>query len=75
MARWLGRRIWKRKVPSSSPGQEQGKKEKKKSHCVVSFDKALYSHCLSPPSCKSGYLAYAGEGKGGSPTLAGITWP
>ena len=26
MAWWLGRRIWNRKVPSSSPGQEQKKK-------------------------------------------------
>ena len=28
VAWWLGRRIWNRKVPSSSPGQEQNKKIK-----------------------------------------------
>ena len=50
-AQWpdgLVARICNRKVPSSSPGQE------KKVACVVSLDKALYSHCLSPPSCKNG---------------------
>ena len=49
--------ICNRKVPSSSPGQE------KKVACVVSLDKPLYSHCLSPPSCKIGYLTSVGEAK------------
>ena len=29
----------------------------------MSLDKALYSHCLSPPSCKNGYLTSVGEAK------------
>ena len=59
VAWWLGCRIWNHKVPSSSPSQEQ----KKKAACVVSLDKALSSHCLSPPSCKNGYLTSVGEAK------------
>ena len=38
-------------------------KRKKKAACVMSLDKALYSHCLSPPSCKNGYLTSVGEAK------------
>ena len=38
-------------------------KRKKNAACVVFLDKVLYSHCLSPPSCKNGYLASAGEAK------------
>ena len=29
-------------------------------HCIVPLDKALYFHCLSPPSCEWGYLVQAG---------------
>ena len=38
-------------------------RNKKKTACIVSLDKALYSHCLSPPSCKNGYLTLVGEAK------------
>ena len=30
-------------------------------HRVEYLGKVLNSHCLSPPSCKNGYLASAGE--------------
>ena len=58
-AQWsdgLVARICNLKAPSSSPGQ-------KKATCIVSLDKALYFHCLSPPNCKNGYLTLVGETK------------
>ena len=43
--------------------QAPARNKNKKSHCVVSLDKALYSHCLSPPSSKNGNLTSVGEAK------------
>ena len=34
--------------------QAPARNKKKKATSVVSLDKALYSHCLNPPSCKMG---------------------
>ena len=53
--------FWIQRFQVQIPAWGKVKKSEDSFFCVVPLDKALYSHCLSPPSCSNGYLASAGE--------------